>query len=163
MPRQPTRPSMPAVSPPSDDTDPGVTRHRSCGPGRAALTATEQLARRLDDHVIESDDQSRTIRGDIQDVRAEVKEINTHVGDLRVDVAEMSSRVDHIQTSIDDQRAVTHMRMIAEVEAGKAEKIAVIKDTTDRKRAHRAIWVKVAIVIIGLAGTIFGMIIGHYS
>lgn len=163
MPRQPTRPSMPAVSHPvSEDTDPGGVRHRSCGPGRAALAATEQLSRRLDDHVTESDDQSRAIRGDIREVRGEVKLINSHVGDLRVDVAKMSASVDNIQSTLADQKEMTHVRMIAEVETGKAEKIAVIEDATDRKRARRAVWIRAAIVGIGLGGTILGMLVEHY-
>lgn len=162
MPKQPTKPSMPAVNPLGEDADLGSARHRACGPARAALARTGELSRRLDAHAAEDDEQVRALRDDIGEVRGEVRAVNDHVGDLRVDVAKTLSVVDNISATLADQREIKHVRMIAEVETGKAAVIAGIEDEADRKKARRAFWLKVGVVVVGLVGAVAGMLIEHY-
>lgn len=158
MPKRPTRP-MSAPVMPSEDTDPG---RRVCVSGHAALVQIEQLSRRLDDHAVVDDDRIASLREDISELKTDVKEVSNTVGDLRVDQAKMLSIVHNISTTLKEHHEVKHMRVLAEVETGKAEKIATIEDIADRKKMRRALWLKIGLAVIGAAGTALGMLIEHY-
>lgn len=169
-PKRPTKPSMSAVvMPVGEDTDPGSGRHRACLPGRTAYAMAEQLAERLDDHVTTDNEQLgilRTevadVRGEIHEVRGEVKEINNRVGDLRVSMAKMTATVDNISAALVEQKEIRHVRMVAEVETGKAAQIATIEDAVDGRKARRALWLKVGVAVVTVVSTLLGMLIEHY-
>lgn len=169
-PKRPTKPSMSAVvMPVGEDTDPGSGRHRACLPGRTAYAMAEQLAERLDDHVTTDNEQLgilRTevadVRGEIHEVRGEVKEINNRVGDLRVSMAKMTATVDNISAALVEQKEIRHVRMVAEVETGKAAQIATIEDAADGRKARRAFWLKVGVAVVTVVSTLLGMLIEHY-
>jgi len=160
MPKQPTKP-IPATRP-DDDDDLGSGRHHGCGPARAALARTGELSRRLDAHVAVDNEQVTAIRNDISEVRGEVREVSGHVGNLRVDVAKTLSAVDNLNATLGEPRQVQHVKMIAEVETSKATTIAGIEDAADRRKAKRAIWLKIAVVLVGLVGGVIGMLIEHF-
>ena len=129
----------------------------------------EQLAGRLDDHVTMDNEQLDNlraevadVRGDIHEVRGEVKEINNRVGDLRVGMAKMTATVDNINGALIDQKEIRHVRVVAEVETGKAAQIATIEDAADGRKARRAFWLKVGVAIVTVVSTLLGMLIEHY-
>jgi hypothetical protein len=166
MPKRSTKPSIPVVDP-SQDGDADAPRGRSTA--GVAVIKVDQLSRRFDDYVDSNDKQLEIVREDIGDVREEVgyvredvKGVVTHVGNLRVDVARLTTVTETINTTLSEQNNIKHVRMIAEVETGAAEKVARIEDTADHKKAMRAFWLKVAIVLVGLLGTVGGMLIEHY-
>lgn len=156
MPKQPSRPGIPL--PPGDD-EPG--KHRTCGVGRAALARTEQLNQLLRDHIESDDDRLGELSRDVEQVTKKVDGMSDRFGDLRVDVAKMSSVVSGISVMLAEQNEIKHVRVIAEVETGKVEKIAAIEDEADRKKARRAFWLKVAVVVVGVLGAAFGILIEH--
>lgn len=170
MPKHPTKPRMPTIEDP--DPGPGSERHRT----RQAFLAVERLSRQMDAHIAEDNEQLSALRGDVGEVRGEVKEarddvaevrgevksINTHVGNLRVDMVRVATAVEGMAATLDAQKEITHVKMIAEVETGKAEKIAVIEDDVDRKKAKRAFWLKVAVVVVTLIGAVAGALIEHF-
>jgi hypothetical protein len=158
MPKRPSRPGFPAVIGDAESSG----KHRVCGVGRAALARTEQLMQRLDDHVADDVDQLAALSRDVDAQRVEIRTVNNHVSDLRVDVAKMSSVVDNINETIAQQNEIKHVRLIAEVETGKVEKVAAIEDEVDRKKARRALLLKVAVAIVTGFGAALGMIIEHY-
>jgi hypothetical protein len=153
---------MPAVQPPDDGADLGSARHKACGPARAALSRSGDLARRLEAHVAEDSEQLGEIRGDLGEVRGEVRQLSGHVGDLRVDVAKTLTAVDNLTLVVGEQREIKHVKMIAEVETGTAAQIATIKDEADRRRTRRALWFKVGVAILTLLSGIAGALIEHF-
>lgn len=160
MPKHPTRPGVPAAEATTDAESSG--KHRTCGVGRAALARTQQLTQRLDEHVDEDGERLGELTRDVEQVNKKIDVMSDRVGDLRVDVAKMSSIMSNINASFAEQNEIKHVRVIAEVETGKAEKIAAIDLETDLKKTRRAFWLKVAIGVIGVAGTAVGAIIEHY-
>lgn len=163
MPKRPTKP-MPTVPAEADSSESG--RHRSRPPGYASRSEVDQLERRVDEH-IESDNQQLGLlrdevdeaRSEIREVRGEVKDVSGHVSDLRVDVAEVSTQVKNISSMLGDQLQIKHVKMVADVDLGKATEIAKIEDNNDRRKAFRSIWVKVCLIIIGW---IAGMLIERF-
>ncbi len=162
MPKRPTKPSMsvPAL-PVDDDADLGSGRHR-CNRAASAIILVNQLSARLSEHVDVSEQALSEVRASVDDVRGDLGEVNGHVNDLRVEVAKISSTVDNIDSVLTEQQQINRARAIADVDVGKAEKLAEIEDTTDRKKARRAFWLKVGMVAVGLGGTVAGMLIEHY-
>jgi chromosome segregation ATPase len=160
MPKHPTRPGI-SVAGTSEDAE-SSGKHRTCGVGRAALARTQQLTQRLDEHAEEDGERLGELTRDVEQANKKIDTINERVGDLRVDVAKMSSVVHNISMTLAEQNEIKHVRVIAEVETGAAEKIAAIDLETDMKKTRRAFWLKIAIVIVGLAGTAVGVIIEHY-
>lgn len=136
MPKQPTKPTMPAVGVPSEEADLGSARHasRPCAPARAALAKVDALAARFDSHVEASSEQMSGISND-------VRMLNNHVGDLRVDVARTQSTLDGISG-----------QLAADKQVRQAQTLAEIDDGNDRRKARRAFWTKVVIVLVGLLG-----------
>lgn len=161
MAKQPSKPGIPV---PNEDTDPGLGsgRHRGCVAGRLALAKAELLARDLEKHVDDDDDRLGGLTRDVEQVHRKVDAMDDRVGDLRVDVAKMSTVVDGISAAVTEQNEIRHVRVIAEVETGKVEKIAAIEDESDRKKSRRAFWLKVALVTIGAVGTVLGAVIEHF-
>lgn len=163
MPKRPPTKPVPVIDPfDVEGAELGSGRHTRCVPARQATVAVAQLAQRFDDHVQTNDQQLGTIREGVAEAREEIKEVNRHVGNLRVDMGKTSLIVDNIRVEMSEQQQMKHIEMIASVETGKAEKIANIEDKNDRKKAVRAFWLKVLIVVIGLLGTVAGMTIEHY-
>lgn len=160
MAKHPSKPGVPVAR--DDDPDLGSGRHRSCGPARTALARTEQLRQLIDDHVDADAEKLGEISRDVDDVRAEVRSISTHVGNLRVDVAKTLSAVDTIRAELADQNQIKHVTMIAEVETSKAHKIATIEDTTDARKTRRAFWLKVGLAAIAGIGYLLGLLIERY-
>lgn len=161
MPKQPSRPGIPI--PPADE--PGSGRHRACNVGRAAIARTEQLAQRLDDHIDEDDDRLAGLTRDVEVVHHKVDTVSDHVGDLRVDVARVSTVVDSIRSTLDEQNEIKRVRVVAEVNADvetrKTAQIVAIEDDADRRKARRALLLKVAYGLVVAAGTIIGALIEH--
>jgi hypothetical protein len=153
---------MPAVQPPEDGADLGSARHRACGAARAALSRTGDVARRLEEHIAEDNEQLGEIRRDVGELRSESRELSSHVGDLRVDVAKTLSAVDNLTVAVGEQREIKHVKMIAEVETGKAATIAIIEDEADQRRTRRAIWLKVGVAVLTLLSGIVGALIEHF-
>ncbi len=129
----------------------------------------EQLSERLDDHVTTDNEQLGNlraevadVRGEIHEVRGEVKEINNRVGDLRVSMAKVTATVDNINAALVEQKEIRHVRMVAEVETGKAAQIATIEDAADGRKARRALWLKIGIAVVTVVSTLLGMLIEHY-
>lgn len=156
MPKQPSRPGIPI---PPVHEEPGSGRHRACGAGRAAIARAEQLKQRLDDHIDEDDDRLGALSRDVDQVNRKVDVMNDHVGDLRVEVAKVTTMVGGISATLAAQDEIKHVRVIAEVETGKVEKIAAIEDAADRKKARRAFWLKVAVVVVGAVSGAIGILI----
>ena len=151
------------------DDDPGSGRHRACAPARAALARTDVLAHQLeeqsmllDEHAATDNNQLGAIRDQIHEVRAEQRVMGEHVNDMRVEVGKLSTAVAGFGTVLGEQREVKHMQVIAQVETSKVATIAEIEDKSDRRKARRAFWLKVAVILIGLVGTVLGMIIERY-
>lgn len=143
MPKQPTKPTMPAVGVPSEEVDLGSARHasRPCAPARAALAKVDTLAARFDSHVEASSEQMSGLSDD-------VRKLSSHVGDLRVDAARMQSTMDGISSQLAEDKQVRRAQTLAEIDDG-----------NDRRKARRAFWTKVAIVLVGFFGGGIGALI----
>ncbi len=157
MPKRPTKPGFPAVE---DNESSG--RHRVCGVGRAAIARTEQLAQRLEDHIEDSSDRFDGLTRDVESISQKFEMVNEHTADLRVDVAKVSTKLDSISSTLTEQNEIKHVRVIAEVETGKAATIAAIEDQNDRKKTRRALLLKVALVLVAAGGTVLGALIEHF-
>ena len=162
----PKHPTKPGIGVPEEEADSDVTssgRHRTCGVGRAAIARTAQLTQRLDDHIENDDDRIGFLVKDVESISQKFETVNEHVGDLRVDVAKVAVKLDGVAATLKEQSEVRHVRVIAElnaeVETGKAQKIAQIEDVVDRKKARRAILLKVALAFVAAAGAALGMLI----
>ena len=143
----------------NDGTDPGS---RACVPGRTALARIEQLSQRLEEHAEEDDEKLIAVRDEIHEVRGDVREINVKLGDMRVDMAKTLATVNNMSSAMTEQQEIKRVRMISAIETNKAEKIAEIDDERDRKKAKRALWLKIGLVLLGLVSTGAGMFIEHY-
>ncbi len=163
MPRHPTKPKIPVGQQAEDEDDASLSSerhyHRSCAPARQAIAAVTKLSHQMEVHAADDNSQLSTLRGDVEEIRGDVGSINTHVGNLRVDMARVVTAVDGITATLDAQKEITHVKMIAEVETGKAEKIAVIEDDVDRKKAKRALWLKIAVLLVGGLGYVLGLLV----
>jgi hypothetical protein len=146
---------MPVVSVSSEGAD---GHNNRCLPAHTAIVMTGQLERRFDDYVDANNKQLDSVRDDICDVRDEFREINQHVGNLRLITAKVSSVMENINATLNEQQQIKYVKLVAEVETSKVEKIAEIEDTNDRKKSSRALWLKIFIVIIGIAS----VFIEHY-
>lgn len=177
MSKHPTKPGFPV----NEEADLDSKRHRSCGPARQALAATEELSRRMDEHAAADTAQLSALGADVgeirddvkgldkriddvnkhvDDVRDEVKQVSAHVGDLRVDMARTLEVVSSIGNTLADQREVRRVKMVAEVSTDTADKIAIIQDSADVKKTRREIWKKVVLSLIGLvAGYLTSLLI----
>lgn len=172
MPKQPSKPGIPI---PYEHEEPGTGRHRTCAVGRAAAVRTEQLAQRLADHIESDDDRIGGVARDVDAVDRKVAAVDrkvdvldnkvdsmsNHVVDLRVSVARMTSAMDNISAEVAEQNAIKRVRVFADVETGKVEKITAIEDEADRKKARRAFWLKIAVVVVGIIGGAIGILIEH--
>lgn len=159
MAKSPTKPGGHSVT---DDPDLDTGKQRAMSLARSAIARTEQIVQRLDEHVQEDGDRFDGLSRDVDEVRTETRAISRHVGDLRVDMAKTLVVLRGIDEALAKSDQIKHMTLVAELETGKAAKIATIEDTKDSNKARRTVLLKVALGVVTAIGTLLGMLIERY-